>query len=191
MSINLDNLTQEEQAILASLLEKSRSIKGANAKVEPQKNATPVKKRGRPKKSPVLKQESPIVEKPNDNISPTSKQIKKKGKASIKKKKRSEDVVKEKEKGDGIPCRIERLDLSGNRPNKFLDMVILDGKSEDAKIDKKIKRTVSTRNRKPSLLNDVECSKCEYLFDNVPAVLCGQEDNKYTFVCSECAENLR
>ncbi len=193
--MNLENLTKEEGLVLIELLKKAFEDKPQE--VQPQEVK---KKRGRPKKEvkneEVPKKPSVIVldaDISEETIQDVLTQVKQDNKP-----------VKKSAPKSIIPKSTGRVEVDTRRPpiiesitigpqkNKFDDMLknMNINKSKDAK-DRKIDALLigdneKTPRMKKTYLNDVECSSCNCLYDNVDPLFCTREDGKNYFVCEDC-----
>lgn len=161
--MNINNLSNDEKKMLISLLQKSME--------EPIETVEkPKKGRGRPRKN---KTDEPSQQ---TTVKKTS------GPTKIGKKQNTKNQ-------SGGACRVESLDISGNRKNRFLEMAAFNQEKADTKIDKLLRKgrePIVRATRKQALVNGVECSKCNNLFNDVPAAYCYKDDEGIRFVCQEC-----
>jgi len=100
---------------------------------------------------------------------------------------RGQDKDVEKEKQD-IPCRIERMDVSGNRRLKTdAELGIKNTNKKDRNIDRLLSGSNEITPRPPSRTVEVECSGgCGYIYEVSPSLLM-KEDGEYIYMCNDCS----
>lgn len=184
--MNLENLTKEEGLVLIELLKKAFEDKPQEVKKKRGRPKKEVQNKEEPKKSSVIVLDADISEDTIQNVLTETKQSSKPVKR----------VAAKNTGGGAVDNRrspiIESITI-GPQKNKFDDMIkdLSINKSQDTK-DRKIDALLigdnqkTPRVRQKVYLNDVECSTCNCLYDNVDPLFCTREDGKNYFVCEGC-----
>jgi len=163
LSRTLSKLSQDDKPIKKSKKKKKKAVKKKVTK----------------KKKTVVKEveESEILQ-------PERKQRKRQKRKGNKK--RDENKEGERERPD-VACRVEALDISGNRRLKTeAELGIRNSNKKDKEIDRLLSGNNSITSRSESRTIEVACEGCDYYYD-VPPSLLMKENGKYYYVCSNCS----
>src|SRR5690606_10313529 len=86
----------------------------------------------------------------------------------------------------GRQARVEPVDLSGNRPNRFIKMDAYNAERGDTKIDAILnKGRRPTKRRDAAGMIEVECTRCSDIWE-VPSTFVYRDDDGINFICDAC-----
>lgn len=101
-------------------------------------------------------------------------------------KKKNPNIVKGR-RDKGAAAIPSAMDLSGNRPNKFLDMGLDNKFKQDTELQKKLTGDFEFIERRESIkLLEATCSQCEYIYSDVHPSEVVKDGGTLYFVCDDC-----
>ncbi len=115
----------------------------------------------------------------------SSKPLRKRNKPSSERKQKQPWEKRSSKPGETL-ARTEPLNISGDRPNLFLNMKEYNEHKDDVDIDKKLagNNVLTTRDRDPGIV-EVECKECNNIFE-VHASVVQWEGKTPNFTCDRC-----
>ena len=95
----------------------------------------------------------------------------------------------------GSPARRLGPPELGKRPNRFADGDLSDVKDTDQHLIKEDKqlwldRKPTRRTTRPANYFTATCSRCDTIYDEVPASDCYKDEGGYVFICEPCMKNI-